>query len=166
MKILSFDIECAAQCPDKFPDPSTDPIIQIACITKVEGSSQSSKTCFAVGTCVKFDDVNLVVVSDEKELLIKWAEFVQFVDPDVLVGYNIIKFDLLYIFKRSQIGGYVHVLGNSVCRFQDIPAESYKGKRHMRAVVEIKGRVVQILFQSISLSSYTLNNVAQHFLGH
>jgi DNA polymerase I len=41
------------------------------------------------------------VVADEKELLGKFAETIQFIDPDVRLGYNSDAFDLPYIKDRA-----------------------------------------------------------------
>jgi DNA polymerase delta subunit 1 len=37
----------------------------------------------------------------ETELLRKWREFVREVDPDFIIGYNIMNFDLPYLLNRS-----------------------------------------------------------------
>lgn len=38
----------------------------------------------------------------ESDLLLRWTEFVQQVDPDVITGYNIVNFDFPYIIERAQ----------------------------------------------------------------
>ena len=38
---------------------------------------------------------------DEVEMLQKWREFVEEVDPDVVIGYNIANFDLPYLLDRA-----------------------------------------------------------------
>ena len=39
---------------------------------------------------------------DEGELLLKWREFVEKVDPDMIIGYNISNFDLPYLMDRAK----------------------------------------------------------------
>ena len=35
-------------------------------------------------------------------MLQKWRDFVEEVDPDVVIGYNIANFDIPYLLERSQ----------------------------------------------------------------
>jgi DNA polymerase delta subunit 1 len=39
---------------------------------------------------------------DEKAMLHKWRDFVEEVDPDVVIGYNIANFDLPYLMERAK----------------------------------------------------------------
>jgi len=38
---------------------------------------------------------------DEESLLQGWSDFVQEVDPDVIIGYNIANFDFPYLIDRA-----------------------------------------------------------------
>jgi DNA polymerase delta subunit 1 len=40
---------------------------------------------------------------DEKTLLHKWQQFIQEIDPDVVIGYNIANFDLPYLMDRAKV---------------------------------------------------------------
>lgn len=35
-------------------------------------------------------------------MLVKWRDFVQEVDPDIVIGYNISNFDLPYLLDRAK----------------------------------------------------------------
>ena len=51
LRILSFDIECSAD-KGRFPQPQTDPIIQIANIVKVHGDTEPLvRNVFTLDTC-------------------------------------------------------------------------------------------------------------------
>lgn len=39
--------------------------------------------------------------NEEDELLQRWSEFVQEVDPDIIIGYNISNFDFPYLLDRA-----------------------------------------------------------------
>jgi DNA polymerase delta subunit 1 len=39
---------------------------------------------------------------DEADLLKAWRDFVQKVDPDLIIGYNISNFDLPYLLDRAK----------------------------------------------------------------
>lgn len=38
---------------------------------------------------------------DEKDLLMRWRDLIIETDPDVIIGYNIIGFDLPYLLDRA-----------------------------------------------------------------
>lgn len=40
--------------------------------------------------------------SDERELLLAWRDFVETVDPDMIIGYNIVNFDIPYLLDRAK----------------------------------------------------------------
>lgn len=39
---------------------------------------------------------------DERQLLLEWRKFVEKVDPDMIIGYNIANFDLPYLLDRAK----------------------------------------------------------------
>ena len=39
---------------------------------------------------------------DERELLLRWRDLMLETDPDVLIGYNIVNFDLPYLLNRAE----------------------------------------------------------------
>ena len=38
----------------------------------------------------------------EEDMLSNWRDFVQTVDPDIMIGYNIANFDLPYLMDRAK----------------------------------------------------------------
>lgn len=40
--------------------------------------------------------------TDERKLLSEWRKFVEAVDPDMMIGYNISNFDLPYLLDRAK----------------------------------------------------------------
>lgn len=103
MRILSFDIECAARA-GHFPHPTMDPVIQISNQITVQGESKPmAKTMLALRETSKVaDDVTLICHEDESALLLSWARFVRESDPDIIIGYNIMEFDLWYLRERAE----------------------------------------------------------------
>jgi DNA polymerase delta subunit 1 len=97
LRILSFDIECAGR-PGVFPDPSQDPVIQIASIVTLHGQAKPFvKNVFNLGTCSPIVGCQVLECKTEQELLMRWRDFVNVVDPDLIIGYNINNFDLPYL---------------------------------------------------------------------
>lgn len=42
---------------------------------------------------------------DERELLLRWRDLVLEADPDVIIGYNMVNFDLPYLLNRAETLG-------------------------------------------------------------
>ncbi len=42
---------------------------------------------------------------NERELLLRWRDLVLEADPDIIIGYNIINFDLPYLLDRAKALG-------------------------------------------------------------
>ena len=103
LHILSFDIECAGR-KGVFPDPSIDPVIQIAnMVTRQGESTPFVKNIFTLGSCSHIVGCHVMSFDNEVEMLEAWANFVQHVDPDVIIGYNTSNFDLPYLLELSLI---------------------------------------------------------------
>ncbi|WFD23405.1 DNA-directed DNA polymerase [Malassezia equina] len=97
-----FDIECAGR-KGVFPDPSIDPVIQIAnMVTRQGESSPFVKNIFTLGSCSHIVGCHVMSFDNEKALLEAWADFVQRVDPDLVIGYNISNFDFPYLLDRAK----------------------------------------------------------------
>ena len=127
----------------------------------------------------------------EEELLTNWRDFVEEVDPDVVIGYNIANFDLPYLLDRSRalnIEGQFALLGRlkgtsyilcflgiaesclgakTVTKDAHFSSKAY-GQRDSKET-SLGGRiqldVLQYMQREQKLRSYTLNAVCAHFLG-
>lgn len=173
--IASFDIETYS--PDRsFPDPQTDcPVIQIATTYQRYGSNEPFKRhLVTLKECEAIPNVDIDSVTNEKRLLLTWARSITDSDPDILVGYNIWKFDLDYIYKRAEKLGIEHQL--NINRYRDVPSIQYKAKFSSSAygdneydMVTSKGRMqidlLEVFKREHKLVKYSLNAVSEHFLG-
>jgi DNA polymerase delta subunit 1 len=119
LRILSFDIECAGR-KGIFPEAQIDPVIQIANMVTRQGQCllfltllQSLKWClgetqpfirnvFTLNTCSHIVGSHVLPFDDESKLLQTWRDFVEQVDPDVVIGYNIANFDIPYLMERAK----------------------------------------------------------------
>lgn len=174
--LLSFDIECAGR-RGIFPTPDVDPVIQIASVVFDVSMNIHRKVVYTLHSCDPLEDTQaeLVTFENEADLLLAWSTLVQQVDPDFLVGYNILGFDLPYLLDRAQtlkVGvGFAQLSRESgyVCEVKRGMFQSrQKGAREQTKIV-IPGRVVldvlDVIRESTKLRSYTLNTVCAHFLG-
>ena len=87
-----------------------DRVIQIGVVVSEAGnaSGPTHRVVFVLGGCASLGDdgaTELRTFDTEAALLLDFAAFVLEVDPDVVSGYNIIPFDLPYIFDRAREHG-------------------------------------------------------------
>ncbi|KAH1255360.1 DNA polymerase delta catalytic subunit [Glycine max] len=162
-RILSFDIECAGR-KGHFPEPTHDPVIQIANLVTLQGEDQPFiRNVMTLKSCSPIVGVDVMPFETEREVLLAWRDFIREVDPDIIIGYNICKFDLPYLIERAlnlKIAEFP-ILGrirNSRVRY---------GTRESKEVA-VEGRVqfdlLQVMQRDYKLSSYSLNSVSSHFL--
>ncbi|XVF34040.1 hypothetical protein REPUB_Repub18cG0022900 [Reevesia pubescens] len=173
----SFDIECAGH-KGHFPEPTHDPVIQVANLVTLQGEDQPFvRNVMTLKSCSPIVGVDVMSFNTEKEVLIAWKvylqEFIREVDPDLIIGYNICKFDLPYLIERAQTLGIAEfpILGrirNSRVRVKDTTFSSRQYGTRESKEVTVEGRVqfdlIQAMQRDYKLSSYSLNSVSAHFL--
>ncbi|KAI8977005.1 DNA polymerase family B-domain-containing protein [Mycotypha africana] len=173
LRILSFDIECAGR-KGVFPEPSIDPVIQIASIVQNHGQTKPFiRNVFTLNSCAHIVGSQVLSFDDEAELLRKWSEFFLDVDPDVVIGYNTTNFDIPYLLDRAK-----HLGVNSfpfLGRIKNIRTEAKDSRFSSKAYgtlesksINMEGRlqldVLQAIRRDYKLRSYTLNAVSAEFL--
>ena len=60
------------------------------------------RVIFTLGGCAAIEGATVIACASEKEMLERWRSFVLGVDPDMLIGHNIWRFDIPYLFKRAE----------------------------------------------------------------
>ncbi|TKY73810.1 DNA polymerase delta catalytic subunit [Spatholobus suberectus] len=172
-RILSFDIECAGR-KGHFPEPTHDPVIQIANLVTLQGEDQPFiRNVMTLKSCSPIVGVDVMSFDTEREVLLAWRDFIREVDPDIIIGYNICKFDLPYLIERAanlKIAEFP-ILGrmrNSRVRVKDTTFSSRQYGTRESKEVTVEGRVqldlLQVMQRDYKLSSYSLNSVSAHFL--
>uniref|UniRef100_A0A0D3HJ21 DNA polymerase n=1 Tax=Oryza barthii TaxID=65489 RepID=A0A0D3HJ21_9ORYZ len=173
-RILSFDIECAGR-KGHFPEPTHDPVIQIANLVTLQGEGQPFvRNVMTLKSCSPIVGVDVLSFDTERDVLLAWRDFIREVDPDIIIGYNICKFDLPYLIERAEVLKIVEfpILGrirNSRVRVRDTTFSSRQYGMRESKDVAVEGRVqfdlLQAMQRDYKLSSYSLNSVSAHFLG-
>ena len=172
--IASFDIETYS--PDgSFPDPEKPgcPIIQIATTLQTYGQTGYTRHLHTLNECLPIEDVQIHAFETERELIVSWCELVKIADPDVLVGYNIWKFDNVYLYKRADLLQISHLF--CLNRYR-APSRCYKASFSSGAygdnnyeMVTSQGRfqidLLELYKREHKLVKYSLNFVSEHFLG-
>ncbi|KAM4114116.1 hypothetical protein ACJW30_04G045600 [Castanea mollissima] len=172
-RVLSFDIECAGR-KGHFPEPNHDPVIQVANLVTLQGEDQPFiRNVMTLKSCSPIVGVDVMAFDTEREVLLAWRDFIREVDPDIIIGYNICKFDLPYLIERAETLGIAEfpMLGrirNSRVRVKDTTFSSRQMGTRESKEVTIEGRVqfdlLQAMQRDYKLSSYSLNSVSAHFL--
>ncbi|KAI8535591.1 hypothetical protein RHMOL_Rhmol10G0186100 [Rhododendron molle] len=172
-RILSFDIECAGR-KGLFPEPTHDPVIQVANLVTLQGQDQPFvRNVMTLKSCSPIVGVDVMSFDTEREVFLGWRDLIREVDPDIIIGYNICKFDLPYLIQRAEVLGIPEfpMLGrirNSRVRVKDTTFSSRQYGTRESKEVTLEGRVQFDLLQAMQrehkLSSYSLNSVSAHFL--
>ncbi|KAF2432770.1 DNA polymerase delta catalytic subunit [Tothia fuscella] len=173
LRILSFDIECAGR-QGIFPEANEDPVIQIAnVVTKYGEATPFVRNVFCLDDTALIVNTQLLCFSKEEQMLLAWRDFVEEVDPDIIIGYNISNFDMPYLLDRAKhlkVGKFPYWsrLKNVASQAQSTSFSSKQmGNRDTKAT-NTNGRLqldmLQLVQRDHQLRSYTLNAVCAHFL--
>ena len=158
-----------------FPPLQGDGIIQIGTTVHTYGSTECHfKHIVTLGTCDKIDGVEVEECETERELLLKWRDVIRKIDPDIMTGYNIFGFDMMYMYQRAQENGIqnqfleigrVHATRSPYV--EKFLTTSALGDNLFR-YIDIQGVVLIDLMKQVQrdhkLDSYKLDAVASHFL--
>jgi len=150
-KLMSFDIET---------DYSTDDLFSIAFVT------DEYKRVLMIGTDVPSNDEHIEYLPDETALIKRFLQWVQRIDPDVFIGWNVINFDFRFLQKKCDRLKIQSAMGressNIVWRKAHDESERY--------FLVIPGRVVldgidTLKSATYSFPSFSLENVGNSLLG-
>jgi len=185
--ILSYDIESFSDRGFKaqkniFPDPDleNDIITQIGSTLHIFGTKIKQEYCFTVNSPIdnyveEQENIVTIVCESEKDLLIKWINWIKKLDPDYITGYNINGFDWNYIYKRCKILD-LELNIQYLSRLYDYPAKFVEERlssnaagenifRYMKAPGLLNSDLMTIIKREKKLPSYKLDAVANEFIG-
>ncbi|KAF7909433.1 uncharacterized protein EAF01_003151 [Botrytis porri] len=174
LRILSFDIECAGR-KGVFPEANQDPVIQIANIVTRYGEKKPFvRNVFCLDTTSLIVNTQIHEFKKEETMLSKWRDFLEEVDPDIIIGYNIANFDFPYLLDRAdhlKIKNFSQWTRLKSIHSQAKPSNfssKQMGNRDTKAT-NTNGRLqldlLQLVQRDHQLRSYTLNSVCAQFLG-
>lgn len=175
LRILSFDIECAGR-ENAFPQPDMDPVIQIANIITTYGEAPGTETIrniFVLGTCTPIVGADVRSFERESDMLLAWRDFIVESDPDIIIGYNIVNFDIPYLFDRA---AHLKIRDfTMMTRIKGVETKIKNGMFSSKAYgtkeskeIGMFGRaffdLLQVVQRDYKLRSFTLNSVSAEFL--
>ncbi len=159
LRILSIDIETDQKAK------------QIYCISMYTEKFHDSAEFHKVLIVARDKDMgkplhNALSVNSEKDLLIKFQELIQTIDPDIITGWNLIDFDLRIIKEKFDEHKIPFTLGRIdwPCKL-DITGEFMRD-----STADFPGRMVldgMVMLKTsfIKLDNYRLDTAAEEFLG-
>ncbi len=105
-------------------------------------------------------------VHDEAELLRAFEKTIQHFDPDIIIGWNIINFDFRLLARRAELHHIKLKIGrdNSAMFWRNSRSENNQGYISIEGRMVIDG-IAAMKAESYSFPSFSLEFIAQHFLG-
>ena len=147
--VMSFDIET---------DYESDELFSIAFV------SARVRRVLMIGDGV--DDELIEYLADERSLLQRWIEWVAQIDPDILIGWNLVNFDLRMLQKKATAMAVPLIIG----RKGALPQWRQSQADRSHYFVLIPGRVVldgidTLRAATYNFPSFALDAVARELLG-
>ena len=175
--VMCFDIEANSTLKNSMPNSSIsdDKIFQISfCILSPKGHIQKYLlTLGEINQKIIGDDVITISYGkDEAKLLMGFNELVKKLNVNVIIGYNILSWDMKYIIERCEhlkIKDQFCNLGifDEIC---NVVSNSFKSKAYSAQTltyIDTKGRLfldlLPIIKRDYKLSNYKLKTVTTHF---
>lgn len=181
-KCMSFDIECNSWRISAMPDAEHDKdcIFQIsAVIFRMTETDESKweKILLTLGNPEIDEKENITCRSfeSERELIVGFKDLILEKDPLVMIGYNILTFDIPYIISRAERKYCIsefQELGNRLGAKSEERIIKWKssayGEQKMK-FIDSHGRIfldlLPVVKRNYKLSTYSLKTVSNKFLG-
>jgi DNA polymerase elongation subunit (family B) len=188
-KILSVDIEVNSTNPNKVPsaDNPGDKIFQISCVICRSGDPEKDWEKYILTLCKNKNgeivDLNpdklgpgieVLGFETEGDLLEGFTDLVRETKPNILIGYNIFRFDLPYMYERSKLArvtsGYdqLSFIKGEHAKEKEIKWSSQAFGDQKMKFMDAQGRLWIDLYAVISkdykLENYKLKTVSEFFL--
>jgi DNA polymerase elongation subunit (family B) len=187
-KVMSYDIECFSSKAPAFPKAtnSEDVVFQFGATVCEQRKNKKyyKKYLLTLKDCDDIKDVDKDITEDEfvdvrcfrneKELYLGFKDLIKETDPDVIIGYNIFRFDIVYVEDRNDTFYNIDykdmgvTVAKRLAKLTSIKWESSAyGKQEMK-YLDIEGRLMIDLFpyieRSFKLKNYKLDTVCKEFL--
>jgi len=179
---MSFDIECNSSRIKAIPDAKLpgDVIFQISIVFYRMGERDESKwqkILLSLGNPVikKKEKIKVITYYSEGELITGFKDLILELNPQTLIGYNILSFDIPYIIERARFKYVLSEFQRIGCLLgKKSPETTIKWKsdafgEQEFTFLDAHGRLfidlLPIVKRSYKFSTYKLGVVAQHLIG-
>lgn len=170
--MASLDIECFssrgkfphATCkPDCMPNCGGDPVILIVTLVQVWGKPEEFRTVVHITGETEGLEGEIYSALTEGEMLAQWNEWMKQLNPDFIVGYNHVEFDLPYLQERAKLWDIEHFAEWSRVRSPRLKREGLP--LHKRWTGQTYLDVMLWARDNWKFNSYTLDVVSRGILG-
>lgn len=176
-RTVSFDIETYSDNHRKFPNENhpKHTITHISLIyQQLKKKETKKRICLVLGECNGTEKGIVEQFDNEKKLIHRFFEMIRILDPDIIIGYNILGFDNKYILARlnmrsivSELPNMGRIIGGKTQVDDRIWQSSGCGSINTTMFL-VDGRIMidllPIVKRGYKLPKYTLDVVALHFL--
>jgi len=152
LAIVSLDIECAMN----------GELFSIG----LASADNSVSQVLMIGKPELSRDTELLWFDDEKTLLLGLCDRIKKIDPDLIIGWNVINFDMKILVERAELHRIKLRLGRASreARWRNHHNDASKGYIHIPGRVVIDG-IDALKSATWMFPSFSLENVAQTLLG-
>ena len=181
--ILSFDIEVNSTNPNKMPSANIpgDKVFQISCVICKQGQNYNEKFLLTLGNPLQAtvgENVKIFNYKTERELIIGYKDFLNAYNPNIIIGYNILGFDIKYMIDRTEYSGEYPYLDefdeqgfriNHHCSVKNTSWSSSAYKNQDFTYLDTEGRLhidlLPLIRRDYKFNNYKLKTVSEFFLG-
>jgi DNA polymerase-2 len=145
LKQLSIDIECSLD----------------GALYSIAAYSNQAQVVFMIGQPTPCPLDYIVWVTDEKDLLAHFFEWLSVFDADVIIGWNVINFDMQLLQKRCDLYDILFVLGrdNKKVRWRTNPNSE-------QVFLAVNGRLVLDGIDLLKTATYNFNRFSLDFVAN
>ena len=181
-KIMGFDIEVNSTNPSAMPkaDKIGDKIFQISCVLARDGDNPNDyeKYLLTLGQPdpdVVGEDVLVQMFETEASLLEGFTTFIREENPNIIVGYNILGFDIPYMIARAKMNMCIfdfdkqgfHKFAHAKERIIKWSSSAYKNQEF--EFLDAEGRVyvdlLPLVKRDFKFNNYKLKTISEYFIG-
>jgi len=181
-KIMGFDIEVNSTNPSAMPkaEKPGDKVFQISCVIAREGAhpDEYDKHIHTLGDpdqSTTGDDVIIHLYNTEAALLEGFKTFIREQNPNIIVGYNILGFDIPYMIARAKFNMCIfnfdqqgfHKFAHAKEKTIKWSSAAYKNQEF--EFLDSEGRLyvdlLPLVRRDFKFNNYKLKTVSEHFLG-
>lgn len=177
--IMSWDIECCFNDVNKFSDGSNDKdvVFQISCVFGKQGTPKHTweKYLLTLGNpdLSLLKGITVQSFKSELQLIRGFCDIITKKNPQVLIGYNIFKFDIPFMYKRACNKGIEdefvrHGCTFKKCEFKKIAWSSSAYSNQEMNFIDLDGRItidlLTLIQRDYNLESYKLDSVSEKFV--
>ena len=182
-KIMGFDIEVNSTNPFAMPSAQKqgDKVFQISCVFAREGCSEEDYDIYILtlgepDPKIVGENVTIYMYDTEYELLIGFTELIRTENPNVIVGYNILQFDIHYMIERAKYPCYCigdfdkmgfHKYNHAKEKTIKWSSSAYKNQEFQ--FLDAEGRLfvdlLPLIRRDYKFNNYQLKTVSMNLLG-